>query len=461
VTRWTHESVRKLSGDRDPVEAITESARSLVVRALDAGWQGPPFDPLALADILGIEVFPTADVRDARTVPIAKGRVRIEFNPNRPRGRLRYSLAHEIAHTLFPDCNERVRNRASHSELKGDEWQLEALCNIAASELLMPVGTFAHLEGRVPNVEALLEERKRFDVSTEALFIRAARVSDEPIATFCSSRVSSGPAAGRYRLDYLVGSRTWTGKRLASRSELLPASTVLADCSAIGFTSRADESWDGIVAPGTVHVECVGIPPYPGTSAPRVVGMIWDTGFSPVDAAVHPISIVRGDATRPRGEGPKIIVQVVNDATANWGGNGFASAIRTAFPEIQRDFKDWWASQPSRTRRLGETRIVRQSDDVWVASLIAQHGYGASSAPRIRYSALRTGLERVAAFATEERASLHMPRIGCGQAGGRWIVVEELLRDTVVAAGAPVTVYDPPDAAPAGTRPEESLDLFL
>ena len=74
---------------------------------------------------------------------------RIEYNPNRPRERRRYSVAHEIAHTLFPDCAKRVRHRGSHHGKRpgSDDWQLEALCNIAAAEILMPVvGTLPFMD---------------------------------------------------------------------------------------------------------------------------------------------------------------------------------------------------------------------------------------------------------------------------------------------------------------------------
>src|SRR5687768_8534187 len=96
MTEWTNKSVLTLSGDQDPIAVITERARATVLTALDQGWAGPPFDPIVLADLLNLEVVPTETVRDARTVPVGKGRVRIEFNPTRPRGRMRYSLAHEI-----------------------------------------------------------------------------------------------------------------------------------------------------------------------------------------------------------------------------------------------------------------------------------------------------------------------------------------------------------------------------
>ena len=96
---WTNPSVRALSRARDPVEEIIGNARALVFRAQELGWKGPPFDPFALAELLGIQTLPTAEVLDARTVPLGEGRFRIEFNPDRPRRRIRHSVFHEIGHT--------------------------------------------------------------------------------------------------------------------------------------------------------------------------------------------------------------------------------------------------------------------------------------------------------------------------------------------------------------------------
>src|SRR5436305_1955789 len=96
--RWTNASVLAFAGGQDPIAAITDAARNLVAKALDHGWSGPPYDPLELARLLRLEVMPRSDVRDAQTVPLPKGRFRLEFNPTRPAARVRYSLAHEIAH---------------------------------------------------------------------------------------------------------------------------------------------------------------------------------------------------------------------------------------------------------------------------------------------------------------------------------------------------------------------------
>src|SRR5690348_7392757 len=99
--RWTNESVARFAHGHDPVTFMEEKARKLVLHAIDAGWSGPPFDPLALAELLRIPTEARSDIADARTVPLTRNTSRLEYNPTRPRGRLRFSIAHEIAHTLF------------------------------------------------------------------------------------------------------------------------------------------------------------------------------------------------------------------------------------------------------------------------------------------------------------------------------------------------------------------------
>ena len=432
---WTHPSVILLAGDADPVEVVTARARSLVLRAMDAGWAGPPFDPVALAEFLEIPTLPTDAVRDARTVPAGSSGVRIEYNPNKPRGRVRFSVAHEIAHTFFPDCAEQVRNRSPHASLEGDAWQLEALCNIAASEMVMPLPALGLAVDEHPTVEQLLQERQRFDVSTEALFIRGVRASETPVAMFTASR----NAKGRYRLDYVIGSHTFDAPGIIG-GLILPSPTVVAECLSIGFTASGDEAWGR--SESRVHVESVGIPPYPGGVFPRVAGVLWHTSSAQseiVQAAL--LRYVRGDATEPRGT-ESLIVHVVNDASPVWGGGGFATALKKRYPGLQQAFKTWWMS--SSGERLGRVHLVQVSPSTWVASIIAQHGYGPSSTPRIRYEALAEGLEHASAASAAHGLSVHMPRIGAGQAGGRWDVIEQLIRDAFGPLHRPVTVYDLP-----------------
>ena len=111
VRRWTNQSVLALAQGEDPIGVIQTRARETVLEAAEKGWHGPPYDPFHLAELLNIGVSPNDEVFDARSVPLGLTGMRIEFNPHRPQGRTRFSVAHEITHTLFPDCAESVRNR--------------------------------------------------------------------------------------------------------------------------------------------------------------------------------------------------------------------------------------------------------------------------------------------------------------------------------------------------------------
>jgi O-acetyl-ADP-ribose deacetylase (regulator of RNase III) len=55
---------------------------------------------------------------------------------------------------------------------------------------------------------------------------------------------------------------------------------------------------------------------------------------------------------------------------------------------------------------------------------------------------VRDGLRRVAAFAQAKAASIHMPRIGCGLAGGTWDEVRQLVQEELADQEIEVHVYD-------------------
>ena len=160
--RWNNPSVSSFAGGSDPTEKMMHVALSVALDAIQEGWQGPPFDPFRLAEHLKIKTVPREDVRDARTVPIGSDRIQIEYNPSRPKQRIRFSIAHEIAHTFFANCAERVRNRASRESVSSEDWELEMLCNIGAAELLMPTGSLPDFQRKALTVEGLLELRKQY-----------------------------------------------------------------------------------------------------------------------------------------------------------------------------------------------------------------------------------------------------------------------------------------------------------
>ena len=147
------------------------------------------------------------------------------------------------------------------------------------------------------------------------------------------------------------------------------------------------------------------------------------------------LRIVIGDATRPEGDGPKVLAHVCNDIGA-WGA-GFVKAVSARWPEPERDYLK---AHKDGKLALGSARFVDVGGGLTVASLIAMHGVRRGKGAPIRYEALCEGLSQVAAFARERKSSVHMPRIGCGLAGGRWSKVEPIVRETL--RGLDVVVYD-------------------
>ncbi len=94
-------------------------------------------------------------------------------------------------------------------------------------------------------------------------------------------------------------------------------------------------------------------------------------------------------------------------------------------------------------------QFVPVTPDITVANLIGQHGMGIRQGiPPVRYEAIRAGLSHVAGFANTHAASVHMPRIGCGLAGGRWEEIEPIIDEELCTREVPVTVYDLPESTP-------------
>ncbi len=436
---WTNPSVTAFAQGADPVSAIQYKARQMVVEATEKGWQGPPYDPFQLAELFEISLLPNDAIVDARIVPVDED-LRIEFNPNRPRGRIRYSVAHELAHTLFPDCAQMVRNRTPSVEFHDDTWQLELLCNIGAAELLMPIG-YTGLEGEGIDIDNLLRLRGEFDVSTEAILLRIAKLTSMPCAVFAAARVSMGGGYPGFRIDYSVPSRTWD-VGIPSNFQV-ETSTVLAECTAIGFTAKGTESW-GSQLPA-FDVQCVGIPPFPGDRFPRIAGIL--TSQNAIQPSAVQIAYLFGDAREPRGTGKRIIAHVVNDGTPNWGA-GFALEVAKKWGFIQDEFRDW-AERDQSNLSLGKIHRAYIEEDLSIVHMIAQRGYGRSVRPRIRYNALSSALDQLREVAAQQGASVHMPRIGTGQAGGNWELIRELIDERLVRKGTPVFVYALPDRMPS------------
>lgn len=158
------------------------------------------------------------------------------------------------------------------------------------------------------------------------------------------------------------------------------------------------------------------------------------------------IQYVTGDATEPQGEGNKIIAHICNDI--GLFGAGFAKAVTQKYPRVKEFYL--MASK----YELGRCQSLYVRRGVWVVNMIAQHGVRSQRNPKpIDYEALRRCLAKIydtiAApdrLAFSQGASVHMPRVGTGLAGGDWSIIEPIIEEELCAKGVSVTVYDLPNA---------------
>jgi len=214
----------------------------------------------------------------------------------------------------------------------------------------------------------------------------------------------------------------------------------LSECMAVGFTAKGTEQWSTSLP--KLSIECTGIPPYPHHRFPRIVGIARTKQIGQPKG--QQLKYLRGDALEPRGSGPRIIAHIVNDKTPNWGA-GFPVAMKKKWPMVQKDFRQWTTLDRTNLS-LGKVHTTQVSDDIMIVHMIAQHGYGPSSKPRVRYGILGDCLNKLATIALGQGATIHMPRIGTGQAGGNWWIIADLIDQALAKQNLGVTVYDLPNS---------------
>lgn len=147
------------------------------------------------------------------------------------------------------------------------------------------------------------------------------------------------------------------------------------------------------------------------------------------------IHYIKGDATQPRGDGKKIICHICNDK-GRWGA-GFVLAISKKWKEPEAMYR----AENVQDLKLGNVQLVEVEPGIMVANMIGQHDTnpGPNGEAPIRYGAVRAALASVNHMAYRIGATLHMPRIGCGLAGGKWEDIEKIIKEV---ASVDVYVYD-------------------
>lgn len=159
------------------------------------------------------------------------------------------------------------------------------------------------------------------------------------------------------------------------------------------------------------------------------------------------IQYIEGDATEPKNDGRlPVIAHIVNDIGA-WG-SGFVMALSAKWKSPEGHYRIWATGQgdpsiyPPFTLGHNLVVVASNSPPIYVANMIAQHkvGHSGNGRPPIRYTALAECLDSLRFWATYYKASVHMPKIGSGLAGGDWNVISALIEDALY--DIPCWVYE-------------------
>ena len=157
------------------------------------------------------------------------------------------------------------------------------------------------------------------------------------------------------------------------------------------------------------------------------------------------IHYIIGDATKPLVKDGEfsLIVHCCNTLGA-WGA-GFVIPLGKRYPKAKESYLNYIRNNYP---KLGQVDEVKVSDNIYVENLMGQSflGCGENGEIPCSYTAIEEGFLNIIhnseCSKENEKFTIHMPRIGCGLAGGDWSVIEKIINKTFCKDGIDVFVYD-------------------
>lgn len=158
--------------------------------------------------------------------------------------------------------------------------------------------------------------------------------------------------------------------------------------------------------------------------------------------SLNAIKYLRGDATKPiNKDGKNIIIAHICNDIGKWG-KGFVLALSKKWEEPEKYYRLKFKKSKLVLGDVDYNLVeIKKEYNIFVANMIAQHNVQSTSRNKIpiRYNALAKCLTKLNEIALSEKASIHMPRIGAGLAGGNWKFIERLIRE---CTSVNVYIYD-------------------
>jgi len=187
------------------VTPVLERIRAILAEAAKAsGPLRPPVDPCELAELFGVMSIERRPMIPEGVLVPQRGGFRMYLQSNfsldgQTDARARFTVAHELGHALLYDLNAEVPVPLKGSP-KGE--RLERLCNVAASEILVPESLIKNelQSARVASADEIFVLASRFRVSVEMMMRRLHELeltADDQFAAVLVDAARSGNASIR------------------------------------------------------------------------------------------------------------------------------------------------------------------------------------------------------------------------------------------------------------------------
>ena len=144
---------------------LREAVRATVER-LARGVECPPTDLAALGQRLGVREISYERFPGSGELKKTGDGYYIICSVDEPRARQRFTVAHELAHVILEGTGRNAPRTGK---------SVERVCDMLASECLMPAAVFEPLVSAAPTLEEVARLSRRFETSLTATAIRCAQ----------------------------------------------------------------------------------------------------------------------------------------------------------------------------------------------------------------------------------------------------------------------------------------------
>jgi Zn-dependent peptidase ImmA (M78 family) len=286
-----HKSIEALiaahPNDDSPKAIIRRLAREKIAYAKTHGWSGPPYCPKEFVSIFGIkckEVDHDIDGEGRILLSRAK-KLEIEYRKDRLPERQRFTIFHEFAHTLFPDyCAFIPQHQSSPKNPPSPVKKFERLCDVGASEMLMPFDDFTAdiQKQRFLNVESVHAFRERYHASIDATIYRLLDLMTSVgfAAAFLTDQRGINQGFGPLWVKH--SSRNSLFKTYIPAGVTPPRDSVATQCyrNNLETTAAVKETWWIKGAPRSWLVQAAKLPTVEEDAHyPKVVALLFPTSY--------------------------------------------------------------------------------------------------------------------------------------------------------------------------------------